>query len=106
MTWLLWLVIAILWTVVVLAVGYAAGHQAKIDEIKAGITQNFATGPQGPPGVTGAMGPTGEPGVVGPPGPSADVLGTDLPNGMNLGEWITAVDSRFTRVERKAGMSV
>jgi len=106
MTYILWIVIAILWTVVVLAAGYVGGRQAKIDVIKAGITQNFATGPPGPMGDPGTDGLDGQPGPPGPPGPPADVLGTELPNSMSLGEWIAAADARFTRVERRAGMSV
>lgn len=107
MIYILWTAVAVLWTAVALAVGCAAGKESMKKENPA--TWDTFTGTQGlpgPPGPVGAVGATGSPGPPGPPGPEADVLGTELPNGMSLGEWIAAADSRFTRVERKAGMSV
>lgn len=105
MTWILWVIVAVLWTIVVLGIGFGGGMQYKKDQ--AGETTfRESIGPMGPAGKDGSPGLRGPEGLPGPPGPAADVLGTELPNGMVLGEWITAVDNRFTRVERKAGMSV
>lgn len=106
MTWILWVVIAILWTVVVLVVGFAAGTQYKKNQ--EGIEGTLLEGLQGPPGEAGTDGLDGQPGPPGPPGPPFDI-GTytlESAHGMTLEEWVKSVNERFTRVERRAGMSV
>jgi hypothetical protein len=101
-------VVVSLWSFVVLIVGIYGGYHMKLEEKAEDIRNLEVQGPRGPEGPPGPIGPMGygEPGPPGPPGPASDVLGTKLPNGMTLGGWISAADARFTRVERKAGMSV
>lgn len=96
---ILWIVAAILWTLVVMIVGYAGGKQAKID---------IRTGETGVPGVTGATGSTGETGPVGPPGKcECEDRVSDLEeNIVDINSILSGFNDRFTRVERKAGMSV
>lgn len=93
------------WTLGVLYLGYHAGRKSA----PARITYEGGIGPTGapgPPGAPGTDGLDGERGPAGPPGPPGNVGGWHLDNGMTLQEWANAVDQRFTRVERKAGMSV
>lgn len=99
MSVVLWIIIAILWTIVVLCLGVYVGKQ-QVEQHNEGL--------QGPPGPEGPQGPTGAMGAVGPPGTCdheedvedlrqrvADLEGRD-----------ERYQERFTRVERKAGLSV
>jgi hypothetical protein len=100
-------VVVSLWSFVVLIVGIYGGYHMKLEEKAEEKKWDMnECPPMNVPGPVGPIGATGATGPAGPPGPAADVLGTKLPNGMTLGGWISAADARFTRVERKAGMSV
>lgn len=100
-------VIAIfLFVVLALILGYSAGKQEGKKEAKTDVYNQYGEpGPSGPPGPMGMSGRDGEPG---PPGktPDAKNLIVDPALKLTLAEWKLAVESRLTRVEKKAGMSV
>ncbi len=109
MEWILWVVIAVFWTALVLIAGYASGRIE--GEKKASENVYNAYGEPGPPGPVGATGAMGAPGADGVPGkdgktPDANDLIVDPNLELTLAEWKNSVDTRLTRVERKAGMSV
>lgn len=106
---ILWIVIAILWTVLVFLTGWAF-CKINIDQEAAKaaedepIWSSGVRGPAGPIGATGATGPPGEPGKDCPVSPDEidTIKGrlTDLENRDHL------YQDRFKRVEKKAGLNV
>ena len=95
----LWVIIGILWTFVVGVAFYSVGAKS-IEKHEEGLQgPPGPAGPTGPAGMIGMDGKDGEPGPPGPEGPPGAV-----PN--EFMERISAIESRLTRVERKAGMSV
>lgn len=85
-------------------VGYHYGHD-RVGKVLSGV------GEPGPPGVDGKDGEQGERGLTGPPGPPGPP--GDLTNhilegagGMTFEEWVSNVNSRIGRLERRSGMSV
>lgn len=63
MNFILWVIVAVLWTIVIMVLGYYAGSEAaKIDPT------DIYHGPPGPSGPVGAPGPAGIKGPAGPPG--------------------------------------
>ncbi len=106
MTIIMWIVIAVLWTILVFLAGWACCKVNFDQEIeKKPLTNQYGydgtEGPQGPPGIQGEPGEPGKPCPVSPDEIDA-IKGrlTDLENRD------VSYQSRFTRVERKAGLSV
>ncbi len=110
MTWILWVIIIVLWTILVATAFFLAGQAMGRDEAKKfdgslpGTSPDFIEGPQGPTGLPGCDGEPGPPGPRGPKGPG--IKDEVFHDGMTVEQWRNSVDSRLTRVERKAGMSV
>lgn len=109
MNWtiVLGVVCGLLFTFIVLLFGYSAG---KLEGKKEAST-NVYNGEMGLPGPAGPAGPNGSDGNPGPPGPpgktpDAKDLIVDPALKLTLDEWKLAVESRLTRVEKRAGMSV
>lgn len=98
--------------VLLLTIGYVSGKQVAKDEAeknKEEDSERYLEGPGiGLQGPTGPMGATGNPGPPGRDGetPDARNLIVDPDLELSLMEWKAAVESRLTRVEKKAGMSV
>lgn len=124
--WYIWVVLWIFWTFITLFVGFGAGVAREKDKSQKGVSENFAKmdiltpneiRTVGPPGPVGAMGPTGSPGPPGPSGMSDEERGRlealwtaietiEMDDLGTLRERLQLIESRLTRVERKAGMNV
>lgn len=99
MTLILGIFSAILWTFFVILLGYQGG-KASVEQLNEGI--------EGPPGPLGPVGATGASGPVGPAGKCEheDRVAELERNIVDINAILTGFNDRFTRVERKSGMSV